>query len=538
MQSLGPSPAESGATLRFHAGHRRCVRHQLNTPAHVSLARNSASHPIDLHEIVNLSELGMAIQAVSSLELNYDEEFCLDLSEMKGLVRVAGRVVWYDQSGRIGIQFAELPEMSRRALRGWLLANAPEAGVQQAVDADPIRQDSVDGDGVQATAAFDEYESVPPDYTTLLTALAAVRREVESLGADLDAALHLIARRAAVFTRATGTAIALIEGPDMVCRATAGPDTPALGAQLRVGSGFSGECVRSDKLLRCDDSEIDPRADRESCRVLGIRSMAAAPIRDNGNVVGLLEVFAREPNAFGSDEEIVLQHLAEVASAAARRAAAPASNAPRAFPASVDDEFPVETPMDLPLPQLSPSRNLLLVGAAATVVLVIVWLIGPWSTNDRNDASPLPAQVQSQPVSQPANIPLTAYSNLEGLRKLAQQGDPAAQFALGARYATGEEVPQNYAEACRWFSEAAERGNVTAQATLGTYYEVGRGVLPDLERAYYWSFLAQVSGDEASKSHVSSLAMRLSHRRIAAAQQQAKEWLKQHQAAPQSAPAP
>lgn len=524
MQSLGPSPAESGATL--HAGRRRCTRHKVNPRPHVCLARNSTDRAIDLHQIVDLSELGMAIQAVSSLELNYDEEFCLDLSETSGLIRTAGRVIWYDQSGRVGVQFTGMQEESLRALRGWLLANTPEAGIQQPIEADATRQDV--GDGVPATAVLDEYESVHPDYTALLSALAAVRREVESLGADLDAALHLIARRAAAFTRATGTAIALIEGPDMICRATAGPDTPALGARLRIGSGFSGECVRSDKLLCCDDAETDPRVDRESCRLLGIRSMAAAPIREDGTVVGLLEVFAREPNAFGSDEEIVLQHLSELAAAAARRAVAPTLDSLPILPASVDDEFPVETPMDLPLPQLSPSRNLLLLGAAATVVLVIVWLIGPWSTNDRNDAIPLPAQAQSQPVSQPTNIPLTAYSNLEALRKLAQQGDPAAQFALGARYATGEEVPQSYAEACRWFSEAAERGNVTAQATLSSYYEAGRGVAPNLEKAYYWSFLAQVGGDEASKSHVSSLAMRLSHRRIAAAQQQAKEWIKQH----------
>ena len=49
-------------------------------------------------------------------------------------------------------------------------------------------------------------------------------------------------------------------------------------------------------------------------------------------------------------------------------------------------------------------------------------------------------------------------SDLTGLRKLAEQGDAAAQFALGARYATGEEVKQDYSEAVRWFALAGGPG--------------------------------------------------------------------------------
>ncbi len=85
----------------------------------------------------------------------------------------------------------------------------------------------------------------------------------------------------------------------MICRASAGPSAPPVGATLQVGSGFSGECVRTGKMLRCDDAETDERVDRESCRALGIRSMLAAPIRLGEKVIGLLEVFSAEPDAFG-----------------------------------------------------------------------------------------------------------------------------------------------------------------------------------------------------------------------------------------------
>ena len=42
-----------------------------------------------------------------------------------------------------------------------------------------------------------------------------------------------------------------------------------------MGSGFSGECVKSGKVLRSDDADI--RVDQESCRALGVRSIVAVP---------------------------------------------------------------------------------------------------------------------------------------------------------------------------------------------------------------------------------------------------------------------
>ena len=129
------------------------------------------------------------------------------------------------------------------------------------------------------------------DYTATLTALSAIQREVEALGPNLASALQLIADRAQVFTNANGAAIALSENNEMVCRASAG-DAPPIGAVLDIGSGFSGYCARTGYLQRCDDAETDLHVDRESCRLLGIRSIIAVPIRLGETVIGLVEVFS------------------------------------------------------------------------------------------------------------------------------------------------------------------------------------------------------------------------------------------------------
>ena len=81
---------------------------------------------------------------------------------------------------------------------------------------------------------------------------------------QLEAALQLIAQRTQYITNATGAAIALKEGVDLVCRAATGSTAPDRGARLEIRTGLTAECIRSGELLRCDNAENDPRVDLES----------------------------------------------------------------------------------------------------------------------------------------------------------------------------------------------------------------------------------------------------------------------------------
>ena len=64
------------------------------------------------------------------------------------------------------------------------------------------------------------------------------------------------------------------------------------------------------------------------------------------------------------------------------------------------------------------------------------------------------------------------------LRRQAEQGDAEAQSNLGSMYATGRGVPQDEAEAVRWYRLAAEQGLAVGQSNLGSMYAEGRGVPP------------------------------------------------------------
>ena len=52
-----------------------------------------------------------------------------------------------------------------------------------------------------------------------------------------------------------------------------------LGLRLARKGSLSGLCVQTGDILRCEDSEIDPRVDREACRRVGLRSMVVTPLK-------------------------------------------------------------------------------------------------------------------------------------------------------------------------------------------------------------------------------------------------------------------
>ena len=65
-------------------------------------------------------------------------------------------------------------------------------------------------------------------------------------------------------------------------------------------------------------------------------------------------------------------------------------------------------------------------------------------------------------------------------------------------YDNGWGVPENDAEAVKWYRKAAEQGYVDAQFNLGNMYANGWGVPVNNVRAYMWWSLAKALGNENS----------------------------------------
>ncbi len=65
---------------------------------------------------------------------------------------------------------------------------------------------------------------------------------------------------------------------------------------------------------------------------------------------------------------------------------------------------------------------------------------------------------------------------------------------------SGKGVPQDDAEAIRWYRLAAEQGYAGAQFNLGLMYFSGEGVPPDEMEAVRWIQLAAEQGHVQAKS--------------------------------------
>jgi hypothetical protein len=64
-------------------------------------------------------------------------------------------------------------------------------------------------------------------------------------------------------------------------------------------------------------------------------------------------------------------------------------------------------------------------------------------------------------------------------RILAEHGDAKAQYQLAGMYYRGKGVPQDYAEALRWYQKAADQGNAEGEYGLAFMYREGNGVPRD-----------------------------------------------------------
>ena len=147
----------------------------------------------------------------------------------------------------------------------------------------------------------------------------AVLENISAFDLDLNPAVDIIADRAQVMTRATGAAIALNRGSEIVCRARAGRTAPDLGVRLQTESGISGQCVRTGEILLCHDTESNPNVDPSVSRRLGVRSILVSPIRYFQRTLGIFEVLSASPYAFDHRDVATMQMLSGMMVAAISR---------------------------------------------------------------------------------------------------------------------------------------------------------------------------------------------------------------------------
>ena len=284
---------------------RHALRQKVNTPAFASFDGVTGGM------ILDLSEEGLAMRSVRPPETHSLVSLHISLGEPTAHLETTGYVAWADALGRAGVRFSELPDEARTRLRAWLTehASTPSSKAPRWVVRDSaFARNSPMTECSSGVALSLEAQC---DASARPTASTTVQYEFKSLGEDLGRALRLIASRASTLTRGSGAAVALVMGNIMACRAAAGKTVPEIGAVVDTNQGLTGECLRQARALRCDDAQTDSRADWPACQRLGVRSIVAAPIIYERDIVGLLEVFSPDASAFDDGDVAVVERLAQ-----------------------------------------------------------------------------------------------------------------------------------------------------------------------------------------------------------------------------------
>ena len=235
--------------------------------------------------LIDVSEAGIGVQAVQGPAEGFTTSFRFQLPETAVLIEGEGEISWADRAGRMGIRFTKIAPELIPELRKWVASEANPLFANQ-----PVTEQMADLDARDRVAQLEA-------------------RIIVSGWAQLQA-LNFLVDQIAAMTQAGGVAIAVEDGGGIVCKASTGI-APQAGQRVDSRSGLSWECVRTKEVVQCADTENDPRVDRIICRQLNMRSAMLVPVKKEGRVAGLVEVFSSQPHAFTNQTVILLRRVAE-----------------------------------------------------------------------------------------------------------------------------------------------------------------------------------------------------------------------------------
>jgi putative methionine-R-sulfoxide reductase with GAF domain len=254
---------------------------------------------------VSLQSASFCVQC--ELISNHSKSYCLACGShaLLGLSRVLGGSMRNQQNAHL-ITDVELNNLVRDLLRTVpdpeVLSMADHSRMPSLALRSQLRVANAahPASGFRAVAPGDEAEIYPAEL-------------------DLEPAISAITERAQHLTGATGAAMALRAGNEIVCRARAGRTAPDLGVRLQTDAGISAEAVRSGEIMLCHDAERNPRVDLASCRRLGVRSILVSPLRHFHRTLGVFEVLSSSPGAFDERDVATMQLLSSLMVAAISR---------------------------------------------------------------------------------------------------------------------------------------------------------------------------------------------------------------------------
>lgn len=138
--------------------------------------------------------------------------------------------------------------------------------------------------------------------TRSLSAILELQGLIVACELDVDRTMLLIADRARKIADATGIAIAVLRGDQLVYRAGSGSSAACVGRHVTAILSVSKHTQSRAEILRVQNAQGDGRIEAAICRQFGAGSLLILPIYDDRALVGVLEVTFRDAHAFQDGE--------------------------------------------------------------------------------------------------------------------------------------------------------------------------------------------------------------------------------------------
>jgi GAF domain-containing protein len=160
-------------------------------------------------------------------------------------------------------------------------------------------------------------DSTPDGSALTLAHIVEIQHQVRHL--ELENVMSLVAERLTRIDGASGATIGIIEGQKVHYQAAAGSMALPAGTAVPMEEALCVDCLRTGHVFRCADVKTELLLDQDECRRRGIGSMIAVPVFHDGSVVGALERYYANPQAFTEEDVHACQLMAGLVAEALAR---------------------------------------------------------------------------------------------------------------------------------------------------------------------------------------------------------------------------
>lgn len=152
-----------------------------------------------------------------------------------------------------------------------------------------------------------------------LSALIELHKALANDELPFENVLDLIANRARVVADATGIAIGLLTGNQLVYRAGSGSGAQYVGQRVTAVLSVPAHTGPRKEVLRVDNAESDPRIEAAICRECEAKALLIMPIHRDRFVAGVLEIMFADAHVFDDQEMRTYRMMAKVVEEAMAR---------------------------------------------------------------------------------------------------------------------------------------------------------------------------------------------------------------------------